>query len=60
MAKHNAQRNGAYYMMQIQVLSAKQQVVAGTNTVLEILVQESTCETGVNCPINFILKYLFN
>ena len=47
MAHINARRDGIFYMVKLKVLSAKEQIVAGTNTVIEILAQESTCETNV-------------
>ncbi|VDD91667.1 unnamed protein product [Enterobius vermicularis] len=46
MAHINARRDGIFYMVKLKVLSAKEQIVAGTNTVIEILAQESTCETN--------------
>lgn len=48
MTKINAMRNGIFYMAKLKILSVKQQVVAGTNTVIEILAQESTCDKTVN------------
>ncbi|CAP25989.2 Protein CBR-CPI-1 [Caenorhabditis briggsae] len=57
----NGQNNGGNYLVPIKVLKAQVQVVAGTNTILEVLVGESTCAKGgpiqakqittANCPL---------
>lgn len=57
----NSKNNGQNYMVPIKVVKAQVQVVAGTNTVLEVLVGESTCPrqgsvqasqvTAANCPL---------
>ncbi|PIC33271.1 hypothetical protein B9Z55_013309 [Caenorhabditis nigoni] len=57
----NGQNNGGDYLVPIKVLKAQVQVVAGTNTILEVLVGESTCSkkgqiqakqiNAANCPL---------
>ncbi|KAF1757189.1 hypothetical protein GCK72_013644 [Caenorhabditis remanei] len=42
----NEKNNGQTYLVPIKVVKAQVQVVAGTNTVLEVLVGESTCTKG--------------
>ncbi|MQK22264.1 hypothetical protein EI013_28265, partial [Escherichia coli] len=57
----NSKNNGQNDMAPIKVVTAQVQVLAGTNTVLEVLVGESTCPrqgsvqasqvTAANCPL---------
>lgn len=42
----NEEYNGQTYLVPIKVVKAQVQVVAGTNTVLQVLVGESTCAKG--------------
>ncbi|CAL2039998.1 unnamed protein product [Caenorhabditis brenneri] len=43
----NSKINGDTLFVPVKVVKAQVQVVAGTNTVLEVLVSESTCSKGV-------------
>ncbi|EGT38581.1 hypothetical protein CAEBREN_17660 [Caenorhabditis brenneri] len=43
----NSENNGDSLLVPVKVVKAQVQVVAGTNTVLEVLVSESTCSKGV-------------
>lgn len=56
--KYNTMRNGIFYMTKVKIISARQQLVAGTKTVLEILVQESTCEARVNHMTLFVFSFI--
>uniref|UniRef100_A0A1I7UM44 Cystatin domain-containing protein n=2 Tax=Caenorhabditis tropicalis TaxID=1561998 RepID=A0A1I7UM44_9PELO len=43
----NNENDGDNYLVPVKVVKAQVQVVAGTNTVLEVLVAESTCSKGL-------------
>uniref|UniRef100_A0A0N5A9U7 Cystatin domain-containing protein n=1 Tax=Syphacia muris TaxID=451379 RepID=A0A0N5A9U7_9BILA len=61
MVKVNQMRNGIFYVAPVNILSAKEQVVAGTRTVITFEFQETSCTTrdmaptevtARNCPVN--------
>lgn len=51
--KYNSDNRGDYYLTKLAVKSAKQRVFGVNTTILEILAQESTCETAVICKLHF-------